>query len=241
MFSPKDFVSLKSPQSVVEEEEEQSNDKIPVFTGSYSTPPNAASQSKVLFGKSSNVIDFAHKYRTVPIAGSNELGLFIQKEFARYANQGDLLLSKEDLLEILRKEEQTNKSLKLSCEQIIQKAEEEKLIHITGRSFLDKEQVHFIGVLLGDISIESLSWVIKSIQKDLMTPTEKLILSRIKECFGLKIEQGSRWKDILNYIMCAQKEPETQFPLMAETYLDPVTQCETYAIYQSREPFQPED
>jgi len=41
-----------------------------------------------------------------------------------------------------------------------------------------------------------LRWVILSIVKDKMTPTEKLILNRVKECFGLKISQ-KQWESII--------------------------------------------
>ena len=37
-----------------------------------------------------------------------------------------------------------------------------------------------ISLKLDDISLQSLGWIIKSIRNDLMTPNEKLILSRIK-------------------------------------------------------------
>lgn len=37
------------------------------------------------------------------------------------------------------------------------------------------------------ISMESLMWVLKSLQMDEMTPTEKAIQSRIKEAFSYKV------------------------------------------------------
>jgi len=42
---------------------------------------------------------------------------------------------------------------------------------------------------LEEISIQSLIWVIISLLKDKMTPTEKIILCRIKECYTLKISK----------------------------------------------------
>lgn len=78
-----------------------------------------------------------------------------------------------------------------------------KLIHFTIRKFIGKEPLVFYGILLDELSIQSLIWVLKSIKKDLMTPTEKLIISRIKECYGLKIELN-RWKEILDYILSAE-------------------------------------
>lgn len=53
-----------------------------------------------------------------------------------------------------------------------------------------------ISLQLEYLSLQSLVWTIKSIKLDLMTPTEKLILCRIKECFALKLTPKS-WEMIL--------------------------------------------
>jgi len=52
-----------------------------------------------------------------------------------------------------------------------------------------------ISLHLEYLSLQSLVWTIKSIKLDLMTPTEKLVLSRIKECFALKLTPKS-WEMI---------------------------------------------
>ena len=46
------------------------------------------------------------------------------------------------------------------------------------------------------ITYENLFWVVKSIQRDLITPTERLVVSRVKECFGIKL-QKSEWELII--------------------------------------------
>ena len=66
-----------------------------------------------------------------------------------------------------------------------------------------------ISLKLDDISLQSLGWIIKSIRNDLMTPNEKLILSRIKvrfqnfiklkECFAFKPNQKAWEKNAQNF------------------------------------------
>jgi len=176
------------------------------------------------------------QYKNVEVFGSLKISHFLQREMMKYADRGELLISTEEF-SLMYGATFYNKFQK-DLNETIQKAEEAKLIHITTRKFLDKDPMHFIGLLLDEITIESLSWAIKSIKIDLMTPTEKLILSRIKECYGLKIEQ-TRWKEILDYIMLTQKDKA--FPLETEKVLDPATQVETYVIYIKGDEWVPED
>lgn len=85
----------------------------------------------------------------------------------------------------------------------------------------------------------------------MMTPTEKLILSRIKECYGLKIEQ-SFWKNVINYILNAQNDKTPLkthnsydslgiFPLRVQKIQDPVTHADTYVIFLRDQEWEPED
>jgi len=59
--------------------------------------------------------------------------------------------------------------------------------------------IEYCALEISYISVESLIWVIRSIKLDMMTPGEKLILSRIKECFYIKLH-SKFWQSILNYI-----------------------------------------
>lgn len=51
---------------------------------------------------------------------------------------------------------------------------------------IDPNVQRTISLKLEDISVQCLGWILRSIKNDCMTPNEKLILSRIKECFGFK-------------------------------------------------------
>lgn len=56
----------------------------------------------------------------------------------------------------------------------------------TTRLFND-QQINFYSLSVKNITYEILVWVIRSIKRDLITPTERLVTSRIKECFGIKL------------------------------------------------------
>jgi len=59
------------------------------------------------------------------------------------------------------------------------------------------KSLNFISLQLEIISHECIWWVLQSLRKDEMTPTEKAVQSRIKEAFAFKIP-GSLWDFILD-------------------------------------------
>lgn len=64
----------------------------------------------------------------------------------------------------------------------------------------------FVSLQLDIISHECLTWVLTSLKKDEMTPSERAIQSRIKEAFAFKIA-SPLWDCIIESI---QKKKETQ-------------------------------
>jgi len=70
---------------------------------------------------------------------------------------------------------------------------------------LENELQYNISLQLDNISLQSLGWILKSIRNDQMTPSEKLILSRIKVLFILNIRNaldlnqirklGTKWSE----------------------------------------------
>ena len=63
---------------------------------------------------------------------------------------------------------------------------------------IGESEIEFLSLRVETISVECLTWVIRSIKADLMTPTEKLVLSRIKESFDLKVN-SKLWLQVLKY------------------------------------------
>ena len=60
-------------------------------------------------------------------------------------------------------------------------------------------EIEYCSLDISYLSVESLIWVIRSIKADRMTPNEKLILSRVKECFDIKVH-NKLWQNILTYL-----------------------------------------
>ena len=75
----------------------------------------------------------------------------------------------------------------MNTEKIIRSLESKEIIHCTTRKFGDSEPISYLSLKLSGISIECLVWIIESIRRDEMTPTDKMVLSRLKECYAVKI------------------------------------------------------
>jgi len=173
-------------------------------------------------------------FKHVEIRDSRKYGQVFQQELMNFANKGELLIPKETLLKKLKDSLQL-KSLD-EAESVLMEAEAKKLIHITIRKFPNNDPYYYIGMLLNVLTIESLVWIIRSIKSDLMTPTEKLILSRIKECYGLKIDPNY-WKMLLYSL----HQNTLAGRIDVRQILDPVTNLETTALYLANEDWVPED
>lgn len=61
------------------------------------------------------------------------------------------------------------------------------MINLTTRKFGDSAPFLFISLHLEELTLQSLYWILLNIRKDEMTPTDKLVMSRIKECYGIKL------------------------------------------------------
>lgn len=67
----------------------------------------------------------------------------------------------------------------------------------------------FISLQLEIITHECVTWVLTSLKKDEMTPTERAIQSRIKEAFAFKIA-SSLWDCILESLESTDKKSSNQ-------------------------------
>lgn len=180
------------------------------------------------------------------IEGSLKISHYLQQTLRNIALQGDLMVPKPYFEKLVS--EDIQKKFNKNPESVLKKAEEANLIHTTIRKFVNTEPLYFVGLHLETITVESLGWIVKSIQKDGMTPTEKLIISRIKECFALKIDVKI-WKTLINFLLSlespAKKFPKgdgsTILPLKVSKVIEPLLGTETYVITLKNEPFVPED
>jgi hypothetical protein len=71
--------------------------------------------------------------------------------------------------------------------ELIKEAEKLGVIQQTVRNFSLKKKEVFISLKLEVVSLEAISWILASLRKNEMIPTEKAIQSRIKEAFALKV------------------------------------------------------
>ena len=83
-------------------------------------------------------------------------------------------------------------------EDLLIQAKNNNFFHITVRKFGDMKPLRFCSLLLNSISLESIIWILLSIKNDRMKPTDKLVLSRIKEYFLLKLSQKD-WNNSMDF------------------------------------------
>ena len=83
---------------------------------------------------------------------------------------------------------------RLQIEEKLEKiCQSEKIFNFTIRKFGMSKMEKYLSLGLSNISVEALGWIVQSIKKDQMQPSQSLIHSRIKEYFGIKIGQ-KEWK-----------------------------------------------
>ena len=78
------------------------------------------------------------------------------------------------------------------------KAENLGIIHLTKRQFGAKV-ISFYSMKLEILSLECLTWVLRSLRRDEMCPNERAVQSRIKEAFAYKIP-ALLWEKILEAV-----------------------------------------
>jgi hypothetical protein len=128
-----------------------------------------------------------------------------KKLMVSLARQGDLMIPKNQFNEKLR-EEMLNFKITLTDE-ILNYLKINKVIHVTTRKFGEWGNFDYVSMFLEEISIESLDWCLRSLRKDRMTPREKLVYSRLKECFGVNLSNQD-WRGHLKYLLAqSQKKP----------------------------------
>jgi len=190
----------------------------------------------VVVNEKENMNPNAQKPKVLNQQRVKEIESFVLKELTQTAKMGEPLILKEVMIGKIQKTFQIGD---MQVELLMSDFQSRELIHSVIRKFLNYSPYHYFGLLLKGLDVASLIYVLKSIKNDRMTPTEKLILSRIKECYGLKIDQN-QWKSILTSISSSQSA-DPMHPLKLKQISDPVTQMETHAIYLTNEDWIQED
>ena len=185
--------------------------------------------------QTSPLVMIRQQLKELEVDGSLELGRYIQKELNRIALQGELVLLKEKFSELI--DEAVTKKFNRKTPVVIEKANQVGIIHSTVRTFADGQTVTYVGLQLDIITVESLGWICRSIKRDAMAPTEKLVISRIKECFALKLSADT-WKTLLNFLLEYQNsnkrlpvgDSEGILSFKITNIADPSTGADTHVI-----------
>lgn len=121
--------------------------------------------------------------------------------YVEMAQEGHLMHSlapfKREIFERLQKE--SGPLSKTELEALFNQMKDDQFIHVTVRKFGDSKALKYVSLRLNSISIEALIWLILSIKNDRMKPTDKLILSRIKEYFLLKLSVKD-WNSAIEFL-----------------------------------------
>jgi hypothetical protein len=111
--------------------------------------------------------------------------------YIQEANKGHLMHEQEGFRTAVLQAYQAEhgQQPKYELEELYSRVKESNHFHVTVRKFGDSKPLVFISLLLNSVSHEVIVWILLSIKNDKMKPTDKLILSRIKEYFLLKVNQ----------------------------------------------------
>ena len=184
--------------------------------------------------------------REVEVDGSLKLSHYLQGELRKLAFQGELMIPKDQFIQMI--DETIRTKFNKKTEQVLENAQAAEIIHVTTRKFADDLSFNYVSLQLQTITVESLGWICRSIKRDAMTPTEKLIISRVKECFGFKLESKA-WRTLLNFLLGYQKSNRKLpigdstgiLPLRISAIIDPSTGTELHAVYIKGEEWVAED
>lgn len=130
------------------------------------------------------IIFFSKQAENDNITPKNSIKSFFKTYLVERANRGILTISVQDLKSFFL--QKFNLSGKQS-EEFIHKEVAAKTFQLRSAIYDKEGEKYLVSLTLSSVSVESIVWVIRSIRNDLMQPTDCLIKSRLKECFGLKI------------------------------------------------------
>lgn len=129
-----------------------------------------------------------------PQIRQDPLGQVIEGILRKFAESGELMVLWDVFLQQIKSKLPGNQNLELLPANCLD------IYHQTMRKFGDCQPTFYVSLHLTSLSIQSLLWILESIKKDKMTPSEKLIFSRVKECYGLKINQYV-WAQIIHRLL----------------------------------------
>ncbi len=92
----------------------------------------------------------------------------------------------------------------------------------------------FISLKLEHFSLEALQWTLLSLKRDEMLPTERAIMSRVKEAFALRL-QGQMWEGVIEAIARSVKSRKSSFDIVSSSD-DPVKYPFQFELSETLDP-----
>eukprot|EP00825_Cyclidium_porcatum_P005158 TRINITY_DN1246_c0_g1_i2.p1 TRINITY_DN1246_c0_g1~~TRINITY_DN1246_c0_g1_i2.p1 ORF type:complete len:390 (-),score=46.64 TRINITY_DN1246_c0_g1_i2:116-1285(-) len=145
----------------------------------------------------------------------NNILISVQKYLFNLAEEGTLMVNQDNIINFLKQEIKIDDT---DYEPILQQALLSGILHKQMRIIQSNQNIILYGLYLDNLSLQSLNWTIQSLKVDCLTPTEKIILSRIKECFQLKLTQKN-WELIVQYIQLPKYQNHSNYPFSKLEYI----------------------
>ncbi len=174
---------------------------------------------------------------TQPVQTGTAMSSMIARKLHELASTGEIMVATDELEKLLLEPAASKHVKKPSFDfaQGLQEAEEKDLVIVTKRQFGNKPSQKFASLKLKGVSLESVMWILRSLEKDEMTPVERAVQSRFKESFGLKM-CTAEWAKVLEALRSPKtvsrdkdKDPEYDFDILEID--DTVSGCKTCCIY----------
>lgn len=176
------------------------------------------------------------------------------------ANEGELMTEYSNAIKIFQQRARVSYDI---ATQWLKSGERLELFMITQRQFGAMRTVNFVSLKLDTMSLEALLWILRSLKRDEMIPTERAIQSRMKEVYDYK-PSPAQWSSLLeaarkrerhshslsaplpvpdfSLFRSAMVSDSRRLPLFIITEVtDPVTGIETCVIYPEDEEWVPLD
>lgn len=158
----------------------------------------------------------------------------IMKKLYELASEGVIIIEIRELERLLTGGDAKDQITEVEFAEGMKEAEDKNIIIITKRQIASNPEKEFVSIKLNIVSLESVMWVLKSLEKDEMTPIERSIQSRFKESFGIKMTT-QEWEKVMKVIndpkliLRTPTDPRYEFDVIKIN--DPVSGCEINSIY----------
>jgi len=158
---------------------------------------HASSAMKQLLGKSSSQLPLVHLFNDINTDGliTPQLSLKVQEMLKSFAEDGEILVDYNQLLDQIVKSEIASEE---ESRNILLRMADLSIIIINCRQVTQSHSLNLVSLKLEFLTLENLYWVVKSLALDKLTPTEDIVMARVKEAYGLKMKTKI-WSKVIEH------------------------------------------